>query len=242
MADLVECPECGDEYEFLGKHWYHNYSHRPSLTEEERGVVSGLLMGDGSLIRRDERNPYLSLSMITKEYLEWLDSFFGVLTTGVRLDKTAEELAQNSRDRGFSTTVNEENYHDCWKLTTRSLPELEQFNWYTDNGEKVWPDSIELTPKVLTHWYVGDGCWNNTNYHDNISIGASNEYGNENKIDSYFKQSNLPLPSNYGKYKGGMNVTFTVEDSYELFEYMDPAPPGFEYKFPKEYRDSTFYE
>ena len=90
MADKVECPECGDEYQTLGTHWYYNESHRPELTDYQKEVITGLMMGDGSLNRQQGENPRLVVGMITKEYLEELDEIFGCLSTGVRLKTTTE--------------------------------------------------------------------------------------------------------------------------------------------------------
>lgn len=238
MVSRVACPECGEKYERLGSHWNGSPSHRPQLTGYQKDIVIGSMMGDGSLEKRSG-NPSLEIGMITKQYLETLDNIFGVLSTGVRLKSTAEEKAQQSRDTKFHPNASEENYHDFWGLRTRRLPELSQFNWYTgENGEKVWPENINLTSTVLTHWYIGDGTWKNTNYKNYIAIAMCNEIESKSKVDQYFKLANLPTPSNYTKYQ----IEFTVEDSYKLFEYMDPAPPGFEYKFPEKFHNSTFYK
>jgi hypothetical protein len=232
--EKVACPECGNEYKGLGQHWHHNESHRPELTEYQKEVITGLMMGDGCL-NRSYKTPFLMVGMITKEYLEELHEMFGCLSTEVKLARTAKEQADYNKQSDFYANTKEENFNDLWMWNTRSLPELNEFDWYTgDDGEKVWPEDIELTPTVLTHWYVGDGHWNRKN--NNIHIAALNEAENTDKIDSYFETSNLSTPSNYATGKGMMDIVFTVEDSHTLWEYMESPPSGFEYKFPEEYR------
>ena len=239
MGDV--CPTCGEEYERLGQHWAWNEDHRPELTTYQKDIITGLMMSDGTL-DRSGKNPYLQVQMITKEYLKWFNSVFGVLSTGVRLTDTAKDSAKKARDSGFQSDAKAENYHDQWTLKTRSTPVLWEWDWYTGNdGKKVWPEDITLTPTVLTHLYAGDGSWRNDSGNNYIQIGASNERGNEDKIDSYFKNAGLPTPNRYDEYqyKDGswmMSIAFNTEESKELFEYMDPAPPGFEYKFPEQYR------
>ena len=233
------CPSCETEYERLGSHWYWNEGHRPALTDYQREIITGLMMSDGTLERGGE-NPFLTVSMITKEYIDWLDVTFTHFSTGTDLHRTASEKAKDRRKYGFDESASSKDYHNMWRFRTCSLPELSDFNWYTgDSGKKVWPEDIDLTPTVLTHWFVGDGHWKNRESSDHISIAASNEFENKDKIDNYFTQANLPTPSNYNKYKTNntqnMELEFTVEDSYTIFEYMDPAPPGFGYKFPDEY-------
>ena len=40
----------------------------------------------------------------------------GLFTTGVSLKKTAEELAKNNRESGFSPNAKAENYHDMYTV------------------------------------------------------------------------------------------------------------------------------
>lgn len=239
MSDTVTCPDCGEEYTDLGKHWYYSPDHRPSFTEHQREIIIGLLMGDGS-IDTCNKNPIIDIEMISPNYLEYLDEQFGCLTTGVSLKKTAAESAQHNRDREFSPNAKEENYSDMYRLRSRTHPELQEFaDWYS-SGEKVWPEDIELTPTVLKHWYCGDGHWHNSEANNCISIAMANEISNTNKIDEIFRNVGIQAPSNYSssERKGGSftcNADFTVEQSKELWEYMGKPLPDFEYKWPERY-------
>jgi len=239
MCDKVACPECGKKYKSLGQHWHHSPDHRPSFTDHQREIITGLMMGDGC-INKGSNNPILQVNMTSPNYLEHLDEQFGCLATGVKFRTTAAENAKVARDGGLRPNAKAENYSDQYIFRSRSLPELEEFaDWYK-TGKKMWPEDIELTPTVLKHWYCGDGNWNNSRYKSYIRIGMSNEIDNTDKVDKIFTNAGLPAPSNYDIYErksgGQIGVAeFTVEQSKQLWEYMGNPLPDFEYKWPEKF-------
>jgi hypothetical protein len=234
------CPECGTEYKALGQHWHYNPDHRPSLTDHQHEIVVGLLMGDGCLDRANGR-PRLRVGMVSPNYLDYLDSQFGIFGTGVSLERTAAENARKNRDSGFRPNAKAENYSDVYRWRSRRLPELRQYvDWYS-SGEKVWPADIDLTPTVLKHWYCGDGNYHNHGSHNCIRIAMSNEVDNTDKVEQLFENTGLPTPSSWTiaeHASGGRNCMagFTVDQSQELWEYMGEPLPDFEYKWPESYR------
>jgi hypothetical protein len=236
---MDKCPQCGENYQQLGQHWYYSPSHRPELTEKQIEITTGLLMGDGS-VGKDNKNHRLQTAMISPNYLEYLDNIFGVLGCGVSLKNTAAESAKSAKDDGFDPNAKEENYSDVYRWQTRKHPKFNEFRKWYANGKKVWPEDIELTPTVLKHWYVGDGHYKNDGYKNCISIGMANEVENTEKISKYFTNVNLPEPSNYttreGKYGKQCEAQWTVEDSNTLWKYMGEPLPDFKYKWPEEYR------
>jgi len=131
-----------------------------------------------------------------------------------------------------------ENYSDMYVLYSRTLPELEKFDWYGSEG-KVWLKNIKLSPIVLKHWYVNDGYYHKSNAADHIGISISNEVGNIDKINNYFSNVGLPTPSNYTTTKQSKNdnlkcdLQFTKSDSKILWDYMGKPLPDFEYKWPR---------
>jgi hypothetical protein len=194
-------------------------------------------MGDGCL-SRNSKHPFLVVSMITRDYLEYLDEVFGIHGTGVRHKLSPDEAVQQMKNSGFREEADPNNYHDVYRWNTRTHPQLSDFDWYTgDSGKKVWPNDIELTPTVLKHWYVGDGHWANDEHRSRLSIAVSNECGNEEKIRLLFDRSDLPTPNTFrtSERKDGsrkMDIRFTRSDTKTLFDYMGEPLPGFGYKFP----------
>jgi hypothetical protein len=237
MGQKVECPKCSKKYKALGMHWSKSSCSPPKLTNYQKEIITGVLMGDGGLDLA-HKTPKFQICMISKKYLEYLDDIFGSLTTGVKIGKTAKECAEKSRESGFNPNAKERNYSDQYWLKSRSLPELEKFNWY-ESGKKVWPENINLTPTVLKHWYVGDGTY--VEKHGYIKIAMANEISSVGKVSNYFDKSNIPKPNGYDvfeKKNGNKNcqARFTKQQSKKLFEYMGDPLPDFKYKWPKKHR------
>jgi len=239
MGDV--CPQCGTEYKMVAQHWNCGSCERPSFTDHQREIITGLLMGDGTINRSSDGNPLLQCEMISPNYLKYIDGEFGIFGHGVSLAKTAEENAKAKSDSGFRPNAKADNYSDVYRWWSMAHPELQEFaEWYS-TGTKVWPSNIELKPTVMKHWYCGDGTWHNHGSHNRIKIGMANEVENTEKIDKMFENVGLSSPSNYAiseRKDGSMNCVaeFTVEQSKELWKYMGEPLPDFEYKWPEEYK------
>lgn len=225
------CPNCesNPEYECIAKHWSYSPSHRPPIPEELHEVVAGVLMGDGCIDVPGD-NAYLRVSMINREYLEYLDSQFGVFGRGVRKVKNSKEAAVGS----IVSEANPDNYNDIYEFTTTTHPELNQYrSWYGTEG-KCW-NVDTLTPLVLTHLYVCDGT---LTQQEQIVISMSNEIDRRGYVESLFTSAGLPAPSNWNIYErkeyGGEHckAQWTQEQTVKLFDYMDGPLPGFKYKWP----------
>jgi len=234
MGDV--CSQCGTEYQIIASHWSRGSCEYPSFTDHQREIITGLLMGDGSINRRNNKNPRIQCNMISPNYLKYIDGEFGVFGNGVSLAKTAEENAKHSRNSGFRPNAKKENYSDVYRWQSMSHPELQKFaDWYS-TGKKVWPSDIELTPTVLKHWYCGDGHWNNSETNNYIVISMANEVENTDKVNKMFENVGLPSPNNYNTSGIKCDAVFTAEQSKELWEYMGEPLPDFEYKWPEKYR------
>jgi hypothetical protein len=238
---MVECPECGDEYTNLAQHWHYSPSHRPELTQKQLEITVGSLMGDGFIKSSSNKNCYLRITMISPNYLKHVDDVFQSLGTGVKLHQTAAKSAKANRNTGFSPNAKKENYSDLYVWKTRCHPKFNEFREWYASGKKVWPENIKLTPTVLKHWYVGDGCYQNYGTSNYMEISMSNEVENTKKVSQYFTNVGLPEPSKYTVFEregGGKNCTarWSVEDSYTLWKYMGEPLPDFEYKWPEKYR------
>jgi len=223
------CPQCGNEYKSISIHWERGSCEHPSLTNKQREIITGLLMGDG-YINRNSKNPYVQSNMITHDYLKYVDRKLGIFGNGVSLYRTAKESAKQAKDRNFSPNAEEKNYSDVYRWQSKCHPELQEFaNWYS-SGKKVWPANIELTPTVLKHWYCGDGSFSNSGC-EYIKIGMWNEVNRADTISKMFEKAGLPNPT-YCVEEHNCVAQFSVFQSEELWEYMGGPLPGFEYKWP----------
>jgi len=214
------CPNCGNEYEALAMHWSKSKDcDYPEFPQELKEITTGLLMGDGCLYRNCQ-NPVLAVKCVEEEYLHELSEIFGAFGNSVKMTNTGEKQKEYSTGSKFASDNPE--YRDVYRWLSKSHPWYHELaEWYS-TGEKVWPSEIEMTPRVLKHWYAGDGDLHEGNY---IRISSINENDLE-KISSYFIHSNLPEPN-----RTGDRFYWSVDDSKELFEYMGKPPSGYEYKW-----------
>lgn len=231
------CPECKNNYKQIAQHWRWNPSHRNNMDNELIEISKGLIMGDGT-INRGNKNPRLEVSMINKEFLNFLGGKFGCFSNGVRLFKTAEEAAEENKGRELFDVVNVENYHDIYHWSTCGHPDLKPLaDWYR-TGKKLWPKNLNLTKNVLKYWYVSDGYYCNSGTSDYLTIALNNERKNKEKVENYFKRRSLPIPNKWKIYERSdgyvdCEILWNKENSYKIFDYMGSSLPGFEYKWPK---------
>lgn len=236
------CRQCGNEYTRIAGHWSASKEcDYRSFSQYQKELITGLLMGDG-WIDRSGSNPTIRSEMITPEYLNYIDKKLDIFGNGVSLRMKAEESAKENRETGFSKNAKKENYSDIYEWHSMRHPELNEFEEWYSTGQKTWPEKVKLTPVVLKHWYCGDGNFDNSNSQRHITIYMSNELENKDKVTKMFENKNLPTPTYYtskrGKNYSRCDARFTVQESQELFEYMGKPLPGFDYKWPKKYRNS----
>lgn len=214
---MALCPECGSDFDSLGTHFrYHD--HRPDVTLEQHEIITGLLMGDGTIYgRREDRgnNSFLSVTMSNEEFIDFLIEKFGWL----------------ARNKHNKYTDGKEYYI----FQTRSHPDLNRYTeWY--QPEKVWPE-IEVTPTILKYLYVSDGTYDTTDSHNRIMISCAKEGVNREKVLRMFESSGFPVDRTYQYERDGrandFQIWFNVDASERMFESMGEPLPGFEYKWPE---------
>lgn len=216
------CHKCGKTFKKIGTHWHHNPTHRPDFTPEQMEILKGILMGDGT-IDRNGKNPRMKVDMTNKQYLVNIEKKFGNLGKKTRLYKTASESAEHNKNTGFSPEAKEKTHSAIYRWRSVKHPQLKSLSdWYDKKG-KTFPENIELTPKVLKHWYVCDGTLQN----GRIQIALTNEINNKKKIESLFEEANLPKPNGWGE----IQAWWSKKNSSDLLDYMGKPIKGFEYKW-----------
>ena len=186
-----------------------------SVSDYQHELLTGILMSDG-YCGKSAATPYIEVSMVNREFVEWFDEQLGELSTGVRVKET---------DKSRQT---------IYRVSTRCVSELERYyDWYS-SGEKIWPEQIELTPDVLKMLFVGDGTVGHRkgqrNRKPHIKICLMNEMENKKKIEEMFERVGFSVGWN------GPSVTFSIDESERLWNYMGSPPPGFDYKWPENFK------
>jgi hypothetical protein len=230
------CHSCGNVYKLIGNHWLNGDCKHPELSQYQKDVFTGILMGDGHIAHRD-RTPIFQLAMINKEFLEFLTTeIFPLLGSSVSLQMTGEEHELKNKETGFFSKDIEYNCKDIYSWHSVSHPVFEQYSEWYSSGEKVWPcEKINLTPTVLKFLYVCDGsCKLNSADSPSISIGMSNESERKQNVRDMFNRCGFhPTFEEYMRERGGkwMQASFSVEESKDMLRYMGEPLPGFEYKW-----------
>lgn len=223
------CPSCNCEFKRLGSHWARSECERERFTEHQIEMLVGVLMGDGDIHGKADKNPHFRVRMTNREFLSHLDDSFGVLSTGVFLDRDAEcqyRQAAESDHRKF-TVVNRGEYNDLYGLRTRSHPQLSELKRWYDTGEKRFPNDLTLTPTVAKMWYVCDG-WlaKEKDHRPRVMIKATNEANRATYLQQLFGKQG------FDPHFTRTELQFTADETAEFLEWIGSPPPGFSYKWP----------
>ncbi len=112
-----------------------------SLTETQRSIIVGSLLGDGTMRCRANALLEINHAASQRDYVDWKYRHLADLVG------TPPKLRSGNRGR------------IAYRFTTLSLPELTTFYkiFYVER-RKVVPESLVLTPLSLAVWFMDDGC------------------------------------------------------------------------------------
>ena len=112
-----------------------------SLTKEQRSTLIGTLLGDGTLRRKTNTLLEINHSVKQRDYVFWLYLKFSEYVN------TPPKLRVNGLNR------------TSYRFTTRSISALNEFyeKFYSINGQKTIPKSLNLNDLSLAVWFMDDG-------------------------------------------------------------------------------------
>ncbi len=184
-----------------------------SLTEIQRSIIVGSLLGDGAM--RCKTNALLEVnhSYEQKFYVDWK---YQVLNNLV--------LTPPKARKGNGNRI-------AYRFTTRSLPELTPYyRWFYSGERKEVPGNLIINPLILAVWFMDDGCrshqalYLNTHHFSYLS--------QQRLVDLLNVQSGIKATLNRDKQY--FRIRIAVE-SVPIFKELT-APhmlPKFLYKFPE---------
>lgn len=111
-----------------------------SLTEEQKSILIGSLLGDGAM--RKKKNALLEInhSFAQKVLVDWMFSKF-------------KELAETNPKWRKGNGKRE-----AYRFVTQSLPILTPYyDQFFKSGKKIIPTDLKLTPLALAVWFMDDG-------------------------------------------------------------------------------------
>jgi hypothetical protein len=207
----TKCPECGEEFKKLGSHWVWKTEHRPKIKKLSMEILKGLVMGDGCVRNRDSEKPRVTVVNFTnKEYLHYLKS----------VQPSIWGEITKMKDHGY-------------RISSVAHPSFTELSDWYDGSDKIWPETVEVTKTVLKHLYVTDGNLDTNRKSPVVRISASNQSENEENFINAVGREEIPEPR-YSE----PNFYWSVDETKDFFNYIGEPVPGFEYKWPKEYRNN----
>src|SRR3990167_4235025 len=111
-----------------------------SLTEEQKSILIGTLLGDGTM--RIKKNAHLEINhaFSQKVLVDWIFSKFSSLVT------TPPKWRKGNGKR------------EAYRFATQKLPILTPFyNLFYKSGRKVIPTNLKLDALSLAVWFMDDG-------------------------------------------------------------------------------------
>ncbi len=183
-----------------------------SLSVEERTVVVGCLLGDGTM--RCKTNALLEInhSMEQSDYVDW------------KYRKLQRFVLTPPKSRkGNGNRV-------AYRFTTRSLPELTE--WYRKfyrYGRKQIPEDLEIDPLGLAIWIMDDGSKSyRAMYLNTQQFSIEEQNFLMAKLESKF---GIRVTLNRDKHYSRIRIA--VESVARLYQIVQPyLLPQFKYKFP----------
>ena len=144
------------------------YTKGVALTQEQKDVLVGLLLGDGSLEFDKFKASRLQIKQAESraEYVFWLHDFFRDIT------KTPPQQRKDTKQ---------------WYFGTRYVRDLESWrSLFYLNGKKIVPSTIEeliQSPATLAIWFMDDGTLDyRERYHYSFSLSTDSFSREEVKI------------------------------------------------------------
>lgn len=124
-------------------------NHHLALTQLQHEALTGLMLGDGHLVRQKNASLIVVRSYKDKEYIEYEAEIFKnflapAFQNGVKLYSHFDKR-------------NEKTY-ETYRFNTSDNPSLTEYHdiWYKDKI-KIVPNTLALTPVIIAHWIADDG-------------------------------------------------------------------------------------
>lgn len=182
-----------------------------SLSEVQKQVIVGCVLGDGYM--RKKTNAHLQITHSAKQssYVDWK---YQVLKNLV--------LTPPKRYFGNAGRVG-------YRFFTRSLPAFTQiYNLFYKDGHKVIPRGIILSPRVLAVWFMDDGAKSRNSFY--INTQKFDTTSQNNLLDMLRK---LGIVGNLHKDKQYFRVHIPKASAVKLVKIIRPhVIASMQYKLP----------
>jgi len=197
------------------------------ITEPLREILEGNLLGDGSLIFTPSKlSAGYGHGSISLNHMEWLKEEFklnGLPTSPMGIRPAEEKIMSGGINKGSKMNASE-----LYQFRSVHIPILGEMKkrWY--KPKKRVPADLVLTPRMLLHWYLGDGSRTEEKYRTRLTL-YTNYFPLKDQEILVKGLSNLGIHSTItksNKISGqGMRITITKDDVDKFISLVGPCPP-----------------
>lgn len=182
-----------------------------SLTEKEKQIIVGCLLGDGTM--RKKTNSLIEINHSFKQK-SLVDNLYFVFKKYVSTPPKAR------KGRGVRI---------AYRFTTRSLPIFNPFyNQFFRSGTKKIPIDLKLTPVVLAYWFMDDG----SRSYNAIYLNTQ-QFGLNDQRVLLGKLKRVGIKASLNKDKNYQRIRISVSSVRLFRKLVEPQVlPDFYYKFP----------
>ena len=171
-----------------------------SLTERQVSILSGKLLGDGTLRRKTNTLLEINHSYKQKDYVFWLYNEFREFVN------TPPHLRVSG--------VNRLSY----RFTTISLSDLNRYYaLFYQNGYKVVPKSLRLDPLMLAVWFMDDGSRSRSSVYFNTQ-----QFSLEDQMFQIKLLSDLELKASLNKDKCYYRIRLSSDSMSTFVSLVEP--------------------
>lgn len=183
-----------------------------SLTEEQKSILIGCLLGDGTM--RKKKNAHLEINhcFAQRSLVDWIFSKFSSLVT------TSPKWRKGNGKR------------EAYRFATQKLPVLTPFyNQFYIGGKKIIPANLILNSLSLAVWFMDDGSKSRSSIYLNTQQFNLNEQ--LQLID--FLKNQFGIEATLNKDKIYYRIRIRTRSVKRFIELVEPfVLKEFRYKFP----------
>jgi hypothetical protein len=199
-----------------------NYKASLSMTERQKHLLVGMLLGDAHLERQcGARSARLKIehSLAQSAYVDWkFSEWRGWVRTPPR------QRAHRNRLGTLSTNV---------EFTTLSHEEFEEFRlrFYRDR-RKVVPTDLELTPLSMAVWFMDDGSRKSSQCRG-VYLNTQSFTASEVQLLQAVMQRDVGVDTSVRKQSDGLQIYVPSSSVGNMIEFIDDVMlPSMRYKLP----------
>jgi len=119
------------------------------LTDEQKEIIDGILLGDGCLyIPKNGKNASLRFLAKNKDHVEYIFKYFKDFCN-----------FDDIKSRKYFDKRTSKIYQSYYFFTKSKIDFTEiYYKWYKNGKKRLVPKNIILSKKILLTWYIDDGC------------------------------------------------------------------------------------